>query len=45
MSGAYEVAHKHKIDEFLTPNIVQNFLFSYIDSKMKTEKFTLLVGK
>jgi len=45
ISGAYKVAQKNKIEEFLTPNVVQNFLFSYIDQKMKTEKFTLLVGK
>jgi hypothetical protein len=45
LSGAYMVAQKHKIDEFLTPNVIQNFLFNYIDQKMRTEKFTLLVGK
>jgi hypothetical protein len=44
MSGAYQVAQKHKIEEFLSPNVVQNFVFNYIDQKMKTEKFTLMVG-
>jgi hypothetical protein len=38
MSGAHLVAQKHKIEDFLTPNIVQNFIFNYIDQKMKTEK-------
>ena len=45
ISGAYKIAQKNKIEEFLTPNVIQNFLFSYIDQKMRTEKFTLLVGK
>ena len=34
---------KKEVD-VLNPKIVQNFLFLYIDSKMKTEKFTFLVG-
>ncbi len=33
------------MEDFLNPNVIQNFLFSYIDSKMKTEKFTLMVGR
>ena len=45
ISGAYKVAQKNKIEEFLTPNVIQNFLFTYIDQKMRTEKFTMLVGK
>lgn len=45
ISGAYRVAQKHKIEEFLTPNIIQNFLLNYIDQKMRTEKFTFMVGK
>lgn len=45
LSGAFEVAQKHKIEDFLTPIVVQNFLLNYIDQKMKTDKFTLLVGK
>lgn len=45
MSGAYQVAQKHKIDEFLTPNVIQNFVFNYIDTKLKTDKFTMMVGK
>jgi hypothetical protein len=45
ISGAQKVAQKHKIEEFLTPNVIQNFLFNFIDQKMRTDKFTLLVGK
>lgn len=45
LSGAFKVAQKHKIEDFLTPNIVQNFLLNFIDQKMRTERFTLLVGK
>ena len=44
-NGAYQAALKHKIDDFLTPSVVQNFIFNYIDSKMRTDKFTLMVGK
>ena len=29
----------------LDPRIIQNFLFQYIDARMRTEKFTLLVGR
>ena len=35
---------KKEVD-ILNPKVVQNFLFLYIDSKMKTEKFVLQVGK
>jgi len=45
LSGAFKVAQKHKIEDFLTPNIVQNFLLNFIDQKMRTERFTMLVGK
>jgi predicted acyltransferase (DUF342 family) len=31
--------------DIVNPRIVQNFLFLYIDAKMRTEKFTLQVGK
>ena len=45
ISGAFMAAQKHKLEDFLTPNVVQNFIFNYIDQKMKTEKFTFMVGK
>lgn len=45
ISGAQQVALKHKIEDFLNPNVVQNFLLTYIDQKMRTDKFTLCVGK
>jgi hypothetical protein len=32
-------------DAFLSHRVVWNFLFLYIDSKMRTEKMTLCVGK
>ena len=35
---------KDKI-EILNPKIVQNFLYLYIDAKMRTEKLILQVGK
>ena len=45
LSGAYKVAQKYKVEDFLTPNIVQNFLLNFIDQKMRTDKFTFMVGK
>ncbi len=45
LSGAYKVAQKYKLEDFLTPNIVQNFLLNFIDQKMRTERFTFMVGK
>lgn len=44
MSGAHKKAKAAGIT-LLDPKIVQNFLFLYIDARMKTDKFTLLVGK
>jgi hypothetical protein len=32
-------------DAFLSHRVVQNFLFLYIDSKMRTEKMIMCVGK
>jgi hypothetical protein len=32
-------------NEFLNPKTVQNFLFLYIDAKMRQEKLYLQVGK
>jgi hypothetical protein len=45
MSGAFKAAQKHNIEDFLNPNVVQNFVFNYIETKMRTERFTLMVGK
>lgn len=30
---------------FLCPKVIQNFLFLYIDAKLRTEKLVLCVGK
>jgi hypothetical protein len=45
MGGAHRLAKKEGVKNLLQPKIVQSFMFTYIDAKMKTEKFTLQVGK
>jgi hypothetical protein len=45
ISGAHKVSKKAGIHMMLEPKIVQNFLLLYIDARMKTDKFTLMVGK
>lgn len=29
----------------LQPKLIQNFIYNYVDSKMKSDKMTVLVGK
>lgn len=45
VSGAHKKAKAQGIDLLKDAIVVQNFLFLYIDAKMRTEKFTLQVGK
>lgn len=43
----FSAIHKKwkKDTDFLNPKIVQNFIFLYIDTKMRAEKLFLQVGK
>lgn len=45
IAGAAKVAEKNKIADFFEPRVIQNFLFTFIETKLKTERFTLMVGK
>ncbi len=47
MMVCFHTLHKYWQNEIdiLNPRIVQNFLFLYIDAKMKAEKMVLQVGK
>lgn len=36
--------HKHSKESLLDPKLIQNFLLLYIDARMRTERFTLMVG-
>lgn len=44
-SGLHKKWHKEAGLDLLNPKVVQNFLFLYIDTKMRTEKLVLQVGK
>ena len=43
----FNAIHKHwkKDIDILNPKLLQNFLFLYIDVKMRTEKMIIQVGK
>ena len=41
VSGAHKRAKQAGVKLLLDPRIIQNFLFQYIDARMRTEKFTL----
>ena len=45
ISGAHKKAKQAGLSIVLDPRVVQNFLLLYIDSRMKTEKFTMQVGR
>ena len=44
VSGAHRKAKHDGIKVLLDPKVVQNFLHLYIETRMKTDKFTLQVG-
>lgn len=41
IAGANKVAQANKVEDFFEPRVIQNFLYQFIETKMKTEKFTL----
>jgi hypothetical protein len=46
LSGAHRKAKAAGLEKFLLePKVVQNFLLLYIDQRMKTDRFTFMVGK
>ena len=45
IAGAAKIAEKNKINDFFEPRVIQNFIFTFIETKLKTEKFTFMVGK
>jgi len=44
IAGAAKIAEKNKITDFFEPRVIQNFIFTFIETKLKTEKFTFMVG-
>jgi len=45
IAGAAKVAEKNKVSDFFEPRVIQNFIYTFIETKLKTEKFTFMVGK
>jgi hypothetical protein len=45
IAGAAKLALKNKITDFFEPRVIQNFIFTFIETKLKTEKITFMVGK
>ncbi len=45
IAGAARIAEKNKITDFFEPRVIQNFIYTFIETKLKTEKFTFMVGK
>lgn len=45
VSGAHKRAKQAGLSLMLEPKVVQNFLLLYIDARMKTDKFTMQVGR
>ena len=45
IAGAAKVAEKNKVIDFFEPRVIQNFIYTFIETKLKTEKFTFMVGK
>lgn len=45
IAGAARLAEKSKITDFFEPRVIQNFIYTFIETKLKTEKFTFMVGK